>query len=63
MLGWFELPEEDQPPQWIWLDDEKISAHFAGVRERYGSKSGAGMESVPQSESEPNELTASLRRR
>jgi hypothetical protein len=64
VLGWFELPDEDQPPQEIWLDDEKLAAHFEKVRDRYRSASGnSGMESVPQADLPQNELTASFKRK
>lgn len=64
MLGWHELPEEDIPPQHLWLDDEAITEHFERVRERRTSgHSTSDLESVPQPELEQNELTAQYRKK
>lgn len=55
------MPDSDQPPERIWLDDEALAAHFEATRERY-RQGATGMESVPQaSELEQNELTKGLR--
>lgn len=34
ILGWFELPKEDQPPQLYWHSDELLSDWFAAVEQR-----------------------------
>lgn len=56
-----ELPDEDRPPEGIWLDSEAVSEHFEGVRQRYSSGKGGsgGQEPVPQLDQ--NELTRDLR--
>lgn len=53
-----ELPEDDQPPQSAWLDDEALVEHFRRVRDRYKS-GGSGSEVVP--ELDQNELTKGWR--
>ena len=60
MLSWYELPEDDRPPERIWLDDEALQSHFDGVdqKRKAGSR---GTEVVPQ-DLDQNELTAQLRR-
>jgi hypothetical protein len=64
VLAWHELPEEDIPPQHLWLDDEAINEHFEKVRDRRASGSGpADLESVPQPDLEQNELTAQYRKK
>jgi hypothetical protein len=65
VLGWFELPDDDRPPERIWLDDKALSDHFEAVSERYRSPSGGGRsdwESIPGSDFAQNELTAQFRR-
>ena len=32
VLGWWELPEEDQPPERYWGDDEALQEWFAAVK-------------------------------
>lgn len=62
VLGYFELPEDDQPPREIWLDHEALSQHFDEVKGRYKSK-GSGSsssEAVPQVDV-PSEHTRALR--
>lgn len=34
ILGWRELPEDEQPPKRIWQDGKKLKAHFEEVRRR-----------------------------
>jgi hypothetical protein len=58
VLGWMELPEDDQPPETIWLDGEAIAEHFERVNDRYKAKS-QGMEVVE--DLEQNQLTKGLR--
>lgn len=55
------MPEKDQPPRRIWLDDEELEAHFDRLREKYGrdSDDDRNWEDVPQFEE--NELTKGLR--
>lgn len=41
-LRFEELPREEQPPRRIWLDKDKLSAHWNGVermrKQKYGVK-------------------------
>ncbi len=61
VLSWFELLDEDRPPERIWLDDEALEEHFERVDER--RKSGSrGTEEVPDAELTRNELTADFRK-
>jgi hypothetical protein len=59
VLSWLELPDEDQPREAIWLNDEALDEHFAKVKERYASKAGGGMEDVPAAgaQMQDNEIT------
>jgi hypothetical protein len=51
-----EMPDDDRPPEAIWLDDEALSDHFARVREKYSSGgAGGGYESVPQADDQVTE--------
>jgi hypothetical protein len=61
VLSWFELPEDDQPPEHIWSDAEAVNDHFTMVRERHKNP---GLESIPEGgEMMQNALTADLKRR
>lgn len=59
VLGFFELPDEDRPPEELWLDEERISQHFEDVKARRNEK--YGVESVPDADMMQNELTRGLR--
>lgn len=50
ILSYWELPEEDQPNERIWGDDEALSAWFEMVKERRKARSRGEepMEQVPQ---------------
>lgn len=62
VLGWFELPDDDRPPERIWMDDEALSEHFERVRGRYRSDSrGPEWEEIP-GDLQQNALTTNLRR-
>jgi hypothetical protein len=52
--GWLELPDDDQPPQSIWLDTEALIDHFDRIRERHKNP---GMESVDDGPLSQNDLT------
>lgn len=47
-LSWEELPSEERPPRGIYLDNEKLKAHFKKVEkareEKYGGKDGSNRE-------------------
>lgn len=50
-LSWLEeLPKDERPPRRIWLDPERLDAHFTGVerarREKYGLDPDGGGEWV-----------------
>jgi hypothetical protein len=64
VLGWYELPDDDRPPERIWLDDKALTAHFEAVSERYrhpGSSGGSDWETIPGQDFAQNELTAQYR--
>lgn len=64
ILGFFELPREEQPPERIWRHPELIETHFETVRSRREANS-RGMEPIDYDDG-PSELqnpvTAKLRR-
>lgn len=60
-MGWFELSDDERPPEWIWLDDEAVSEHFELLAARRKSSS-SNFEEVPDADLTSNELTANLRR-
>ena len=60
VLGWYELPADDQPDESIWLNNEALDDHFRRVKERY--KSGSGMESIEDVPESQNEFTRDLRK-
>lgn len=62
ILSWYELPDEDRPPERIWLDDDAIESHFEAREQERSSKSGDSS-LVPQAGMERNELTADLLRK
>lgn len=33
-LSWDELPDDERPPERIWGDPEKLSAHFKWVKRK-----------------------------
>jgi hypothetical protein len=48
-LKWMELPDDEQPPRSMWLDDEKITAWFREVkRNRENKMKGEDYGSMPQ---------------
>ena len=60
VLGFSEMPDDDQPPESMWLDDEALVDHFESIKQKYRDKSN-GTESVP--DGVQNELTKGIRRR
>ncbi len=56
------MPDKDQPPEAIWLNDQAITEHFDRVKARYESGMADDMEEVPQAPLEQNELTKGLTR-
>jgi hypothetical protein len=54
------LPDEDQPPEEFYLNDDALVEHFEMVRARYKKKYGNDEEEVP--DLEQNDLTRALRR-
>lgn len=61
VLSWFELMDEDRPPESIWLDDDALTSHFEAVDQRRDAGI-RGETLVPQAAMDQNELTADLRR-
>jgi frataxin-like iron-binding protein CyaY len=58
VLGWYELPDSDQPGREIWLNDEALDEHFTAVRARWGSNSSEeAIEDMDQ-----NEFTKGLKK-
>jgi len=63
VLGFFELPAEDQPPEHYWHSRELVDEWFVSVKARYERKA-KGLESIETSVSEDdfvNEEVAALR--
>ncbi len=59
VLGWWELPEEEQPPPTIWGLDDRLKEWWAAVdeqrKDKYaGSSGGSGeaLETVPTTQNE-----------
>lgn len=61
VLGFFELLDEDRPPERIWLDDEALNAHWDSVHARREAGS-RGAEAVPAAPLDQNELTKDFKR-
>lgn len=63
ILGFYELPEEDRPPERIWKNPKLLSDHWDVVRGRQKAKAN-GMEPIGDEESGElqNPATASWRR-
>ena len=57
-----ELPDEDRPPEQIWLDNDALNDHFDSVRARYRSGSSDGMEPIEDMDLVSNEYTRDLRK-
>lgn len=57
VLGFFDMPKKDRPPEEIWLRDEELRAHFETVERKYESGA-ADTQAVPMVQ---NELTRGLR--
>lgn len=57
------MPEDDQPPEHLWLDSEAIEGHFAYIRAKYtNGNASSDMQAVPDpSEWDQNELTKQWR--
>jgi hypothetical protein len=61
VLGFFEMPEDDQPEPYLWLDDEGLVEHFAALRSKYRAKKEGDTELVPDADWDQNEFTKALR--
>lgn len=63
ILSYFELPDDDRPPERIWLDDEALEHHFEKVQEQRRNPRDSGMEDIPESGPlDQNELTRDFKR-
>ena len=60
VLGWYELPADDQPDESIWLDSEALDDHFRRIKDRYSRDS--GMEPIEDVPDAQNEFTRDLRK-
>jgi len=60
-LSFEELPKKEQPPRRIWLDNEKLSAHFAQIERDREEGSKPGIEG-PIDEPVQNDLTRNIKR-
>lgn len=47
-MGFFELPEEDQPPEGLYGNDKRLTEWFDGVKYRRANPDRPGMEPVPE---------------
>jgi hypothetical protein len=68
ILGFYELPDDERPPEAIWTDDEALSSHWLAVEQKREAKWGGGSETseaVPEAGTrmDQNELTAGLKDR
>ncbi len=62
-MGYFEMLDDDRPPERIWMDDEALSQHWEKVDERRKRPHDGGTEPVPQAGGlDQNELTAQFKR-
>jgi len=52
------MPEDDRPPEQIWLDDERLNAHFDSLRT--ARQDGLNGVSAPATDLQQNELTKGL---
>ena len=55
VLGWWELPEDEQPPPEMWGLDNRLKEWWAAVEQRRNDKYGKpaeAMEDVPQMQNE-----------
>lgn len=63
VMSFYELPDEERPPETIWLDAEELDKHFKAVEVNRKAKY-SGLESVPEAgELVENEHAAALLRR
>lgn len=59
MLGFFELPEEEVPPEHIWHHHDRLEEWFAAVKQSRSDQM-AGVESVPAADGDEEMLSNSL---
>lgn len=63
VLGWFELPEDQVPPEEYWQSPALVEDWFKAVKQRQENRS-KGLESIPDSEDDDgyvDEEVAALR--
>lgn len=63
VMGYYEMSDEDRPPEAIWLQGEMLSNHFDQVKARYKAKA-SGMEpiEVMGGDTIQNPFTAGIKR-
>jgi len=57
-----ELPEEDRPPEAIWLNPSALNDHFDSVNARYKAKS-SNMEVIEDAPMMQSEFSKKLRKK
>jgi hypothetical protein len=60
VLNYLEIPEDDRPPEEIWLDEEALAEHFDMVKSRHRERA-RGRDAVEIVPLEQNELTKHLK--
>jgi len=58
-LSFSDLPQDEQPPHRIWLDDEALNSHFERVKRERDAKYGTGGKGAIEDPVE-NQAAASL---
>lgn len=61
VLSWMELPEDEQPPESIWLNPELLNDHFESLAAKRKAQA-SGTETVEDAPMLQNEITKSWRR-
>ena len=63
IMGYYEMPEEDRPPEAIWLQGKLLTEHFDRIKAKYKAKA-SGMEpiEVMGGETIQNPFTAGIKR-
>lgn len=59
VLGYFEVPEDEQPPEEMWGNDEALIAWFEEIKRQRANPDSRGMEPIP--DMQENELTKQFR--
>lgn len=57
------MPDDDMPPERMWLDDEELSNHFKKVREKYSKNGSSSDSSYEVPDLAQNDLTREVKGR